>query len=155
LISTPSYRHFKILKVVRNRKLTSGLESIIQPAKDQGHKARRADDHNIVNIYKNKDTVQITMFRTEEDTHGRNRGLEAEFINYIIIDLLKIIPVCLLDTIQGFIQLHYRAGSTMWIRPFAFQKSHVGDFMESVTKECSRNVEYGYLKILFCCKAES
>jgi len=154
-VSVPSYRHSEILKSVGNGNQTSGLEPIIQPARDRGYEGQSADDHNIVNIYKNKDTMRVTKFPTKDKTRGRNRCLEAEFINYVINDFLKILAICLLDAIPGFIQPDYRAGSTMRIRAIAFRKSHVEDLMERAVEECRRNVEYGYLKIVFCCKAKS
>lgn len=135
--------------------MTFGLESIIQPARDRGHEGQRANEQNISNIYKNKDTMQITKFSTKEETWGRNQGLEAEFINYIIKDFLTILPVCMLDAIEGFIQLDYRVGSTIWIQQFAFQMSHVEDFMERAVEECHRDVKYGYIKIISGCKAYS
>jgi len=80
--------------------------------------------------------------------------LEIEIVNYEVKDIFIVLPICLLDAIESLIQFDKGSGLAIWIRPLAFKEAHIESLMQRATKERSRDVEYGDMKIMLGCKAE-
>jgi hypothetical protein len=84
-----------------------------------------ADDHDVVNINGDEDTICLAKSAAEEKAGGCNRGLDSELIDNKVVDFLKILSVSLLDAIEGFIQIDLWSASAIRIRPVTFWKTHV------------------------------
>jgi hypothetical protein len=98
--------------------LARGLKPLEELIGDLGHTLQIADNHDVVDVYRNENAIRLVPeFTAEEKARGRNRGLKPEFIDDKIIDLLEIFSVSLLDAIKGFIQLDQGSASAMRVGP--------------------------------------
>jgi hypothetical protein len=67
--------------------------------------------------------------------------LDIEIDNYEVKDFFFVLPICLLDAIESYIQLDMGSGPAIWLRPLTIREAHIESLLQRAAEEGSRDVE--------------
>jgi hypothetical protein len=80
--------------------------------------------------------------------------LQTEIVNSAVKNLFIVLPICLLNTVQIFIQLDKGFGVATCIGPFVIQEAHIESHIQWAAMEGSGNVMYSDLRVVLGCEAK-